>query len=355
MRAKTRHGVGGLEDWKPQVSARPEIITPGVATDDEPLAAPLARVEMRLREVASDAPPPVGEAALHLVAAGGKRVRPRVLLHAARVGSRQNDAVVELAVAAELVHNASLLHDDVIDEAPFRRSRPAARVLWGNAHSVLAGDHLMAGAFEVLESAGVPGALGSMIATIRRLVAAEVVQLAHRGALLPDERTYYAVVRGKTAALFAWCAETGARASGASPSVSAALASYGEEVGVAFQICDDLLDLSGSQDELGKSLLADLQQGIATLPLVLAARERPELASAFAATGVAHRAGPGSDPGDLARLVKTLAEETGALEAARSRAREHVGRARAALQPLGDSPAHAVLDSLALGMLDRTS
>lgn len=327
------------------------------AAETEAVARMLELVEGRLRSVAGDAPSPVGEAALHLVSAGGKRVRPRVLLHAARVGGGplRVDTVVDLAVAAELVHNASLLHDDVIDEADLRRGRPSARAAWGNAHAVLAGDHLMAGAFELLERAAVPTALASMIATIRRLVAAEVVQLAHRGRLLPDLDHYYRVVRGKTAALFAWCADAGARAGAADEDVCRALTEYGEELGVAFQLWDDLLDIEGTAEELGKSLLTDLEQGVGTLPVILAAEVRPELARALVEAGAeASRRGGGGLEGLVPR-VRRWVDETGAAERTRALAEEHVARARASLVPLGELPERGVLEGLALRMVRRRS
>lgn len=312
----------------------------------------LEQVEERIREVARVAPPPVGDVALHLIAAGGKRVRPRVVLHASKVGPEPYGSVVDLAAAAELVHNASLLHDDVIDDAPLRRGRPAARKLWGNAHSVLAGDHLMACALELLEDSGVPGVLRSMLTTMRRLVAAEVVQLAHRGKLLPDLDHYDQVIRGKTAALFAWCADAGARAGNADEEICRALAAYGEEAGMAFQLFDDLLDLSGSTEELGKSLFADLAQGVATLPVVLAVERRPELGREILALANA----TGESPEDLEALVSSVrrgVHEMGAAEETRDLARQHIQRARQALIALGDRPERRQLDALAGAMIDR--
>jgi len=194
-----------------------------------------------------------------------------------------------------------------------------------------------------------------MIGTIRRLVQAEVVQLAHRGKLLPDLDHYYRVVRGKTAALFAWCADVGARAGGADQAVCDSLRQYGEEVGVAFQMCDDLLDIDGSVEELGKSLLADLQQGVAGLPVILATEKRPELGADLVEQG---RAAAGSEDGDLSDLVPRVRQwvkETGADEQTRKLALEHVERARGALEPLGDLPVRAVLDGLALRMVHRRS
>lgn len=314
----------------------------------------LERVEIRIREVASEAPSPVGDAALHLIEAGGKRVRPRVLIHASRVGDRQLGDIVDLAVAAELVHNASLLHDDVIDEAPLRRGQKTARRLWGNAHSVLAGDHLMACALELLEDNEVPGVLRTMLATMRRLVTAEVVQLAHRGKLLPNLDTYYQVVRGKTAALFSWCADAGARAGGAEEPICRALSEYGEEAGMAFQLFDDLLDIEGSAEEVGKSLFTDIAQGVATLPIVLAAQREPrllqEIMDAFQAPEGNHR-----DVESLIDTVRGRIASTGAAQETRVLAQQHIDKARSALVPLDGRPERRQLDELAKTMINRNS
>jgi octaprenyl-diphosphate synthase len=314
----------------------------------------LEDIEGRIREVAGRAPEPVGEVALHLVTAGGKRVRPQIVVHASHVGPGPRANVVDVAAAAELVHNASLLHDDVIDEAPLRRGRETARMRWGNAHSVLAGDHLMSCALGLLLDCGVPGLVRTMLTTMGRLVEAEVVQLAHRGRLLPDETQYYRVVRGKTAALFAWCADAGARAGAAEEAVCTALADYGEEIGVAFQILDDLLDLSGSSEELGKSLFTDIAQGVATLPVVLTAQRLPAAAESILALADQENKDDG-EVAEVARRLRHWAEETDAIEDSREIARHHVDNALRALQPLGDHPTRGQLSELATTMMDRRS
>lgn len=303
-----------------------------------------------LRRVAGDAPEPVGDVALHLLTSGGKRVRPRVVLLASGIGDRQGADVVPLAAAAELVHNASLLHDDVIDEAPTRRGRPAAHTIWGNAHSVLAGDHLMACALELLEASEVPGTLRSMLATMRRLVHAEVIQLAHRGSLLPDIERYEQVIRGKTAALFSWCADAGARAAEADQEICRALSEFGEEIGVAFQLFDDLLDLDGSPEELGKSLYTDIAQGVATLPVILAAQHDPSFAERLLP-----RASSEASLEAIAEEVRAKVQETGALEETRQRAHQQVDRALVTLEPLGQRPQRQLLIALAQSLLDRRS
>lgn len=315
----------------------------------------LERIEGRIHQVASNAPPPVGDVALHLVTSGGKRVRPRVVVHACEVGGHCVEDVVDLAAAAELVHNASLLHDDVIDEAPLRRGQPTARMQWSNAYSVLAGDHLMASALEILEEVSVDGVLRSMLSTMRRQVKAEVIQLAHRGKLLPNRDLYYQVIRGKTASLFSWCADAGARAGGAEVAVCHALAEYGEELGVAFQLYDDLLDLDGSSEELGKSLFADIAQGVSTLPVVIATEHDSELAEQLTAHSDLSEERSAADTEELIAHVKQVVTSTGADEETRQLARHHVDCAHQALEPLDSRPERQLLDELADSMLDRRS
>lgn len=315
----------------------------------------LERIEARIHEVAANAPPPVGDVALHLVTAGGKRVRPRVVVHACEVGGHCVDDVIDLAAAAELVHNASLLHDDVIDDAPLRRGQTTARIRWSNAYSVLAGDHLMASALEILEEGNINGVLRSMLSTMRRQVQAEVIQLAHRGKLLPNRDLYYQVIQGKTASLFAWCADAGARAGGADESVSHALAEYGEELGVAFQIYDDLLDLDGTAEELGKSLFADIAQGVSTLPIVIAAEQDSALAQMLTTHSASGEERSADEIEELISHVKQVVASTGAADETRRLARHHVDRAHRALEPLDARPERQLLDELADSMINRTS
>ncbi len=214
-------------------------------------------------------PAPLSEAGLHLVAAGGKRVRPLTcLLTTAACGGDPRQAI-RIAAAAELIHSATLLHDDVIDEGEERRNRPASRVLWGNLVSVLSGDLLLTRALQLVEAAGVPFAMSDMLYTLERLIGGEVAQLKARGRDDLGVEGYLEIVRGKTASLFGFACRSGARIAGREDLVEAA-SCFGEQVGVAFQIIDDVLDLAGDAGEVGKRLGADLAEGKTTLPLVMA-------------------------------------------------------------------------------------
>jgi octaprenyl-diphosphate synthase len=243
----------------------------------------MARLEAELPRVTEGGPGMAALAARHLLAAGGKRVRPLLVLLAARAAARPagERAALEqeqaLAQAAELVHAATLLHDDVLDDGLYRRGQPAARVLWGNAASVLGGDFLLVRALELTAAARVPGTLDELLAAIGRMIDGEALQLQHRGrADLTPER-YHEVVDGKTASLFAWCGRAGARLAGAGPEVVNALGEYGLQLGRAFQIVDDVLDVEGDPQALGKGVLCDLREGKLTLPVLFALEGAPAL------------------------------------------------------------------------------
>lgn len=234
------------------------------------LAESLPALEATLSEVVARGPGPLDAAAKQLVLAGGKRVRPLAVLLSTRACGGDARRAIPLAAAVELIHSATLLHDDVMDEGEERRGRPASRVLWGNLVSVLSGDLLLTSALELVLSADVPDALRDTLATMQRLIAGEVAQLKARGRLDLGIEGYLEIVRGKTASLFANACRSGGRAANAEPAQIEALGRFGEHVGIAFQIIDDVLDLEGIPHEVGKRLGHDLAEGKTTLPLALA-------------------------------------------------------------------------------------
>ncbi len=225
----------------------------------------------------------VGEAGASLVHLGGKRLRPLCVVLASRVGSPQASAVRDIAVAAELVHNATLLHDDVVDHADRRRGRPTARVELGNAASIFAGDYLLIEALHRVQRAAVPGVMEGLLETIAEMIRAESLQLENRGSLDASEDLYFEVARGKSAALFSWALGAGALSGGASTELCRALRAYGESIGVAFQLIDDLLDLVGHHSNTGKTLFSDLSEGKITYPLIVALDREPALADTIRA------------------------------------------------------------------------
>ncbi|HET6343308.1 MAG TPA: polyprenyl synthetase family protein, partial [Myxococcota bacterium] len=213
----------------------------------------------------------VRRAAQHLLGLPGKRIRPLCVLLAARLGGRVMDAGLrDLAVACELVHAATLLHDDVIDDSRERRGAPAARVLFGNSASILAGDHLLVEALRLVQGTGHGALLSDLLDVIARMVAAEALQLERRGSFQPDRGIYLEVIRGKTAALFGWGLRAGGTVAGLSADALAALEQVGLSLGMAFQLVDDVLDLEGDPQVTGKEALVDVREGKLTWPVILA-------------------------------------------------------------------------------------
>jgi octaprenyl-diphosphate synthase len=308
------------------------------------VGADMAWVEAEIARATRDGVAPGTLAASHLLEAGGKRVRPlAVLLSAACFGAPIPREARDLAVVAELVHAATLLHDDVIDDADERRGRPASRRVWGNAVSVLAGDLLLTHALERTHAAA-PALLADLVSTLRRLVDGEIVQLRGRTAIDLAESTYFAIVRDKTASLFAWAASAGARVAGADEASIRALRAYGEHLGVAFQLVDDALDYAGDRAATGKSLFADLREGKITLPLVRAIARRPELAPDV------DRAREGDEV--AAARVAAGVLESRACDSVRELA---LAETRRAVESLGALPATSARDLLACVVTELAS
>ncbi len=243
-------------------------------------AISLRRVESRLRAVAAGPGGRLAELALHGVEAGGKRLRPTlVLCSAMTVGGCDavSERVIDAATAVELLHLASLYHDDVLDSAPLRRDRPSANALWGNHAAVLGGDVLLAHAYRVAASLG-DGELRRLAHTLTALCAGQIAESAARFDHSRAPAEYDASIRGKTATLLSTSCWLGAMTAGATPVAAEALACFGMELGVAFQIVDDVLDLYGHGHPIGKPAGSDLREGIFTLPVLMALQRDPALA-----------------------------------------------------------------------------
>jgi len=313
------------------------------------LGEELAALERELERATEDAEETLRAAARHLVASGGKRIRPTVTLLSCGACDGELRAAVPFAVAAELTHSATLLHDDVIDDGPMRRGQPASRVLWGNAVSVLSGDWLLTRALEIV--AGEPArsaALPALLATMRRLVEGEVLQLSLRGSFDATEQDYFDVIRGKTASLFGWSAAAGAWAAGVRGAVPEALASFGEGIGMAFQLVDDALDYAADPGLLGKRLGQDFLEGKATLPLIRAFRAEAKLRDRL------RRLVDGQDQAeDVAALAIQAVKRTGGVDAARAIAREHTAAAMQALERVPDGPHRRAIAEAAHHLTER--
>jgi octaprenyl-diphosphate synthase len=297
---------------------------------------------------AAHGPAPIDAASRHLLAAGGKRVRPMACLLMTTACGGDPRRALPIAAAAELIHSATLLHDDVIDEGEERRSRPAARVLWGNLVSVLSGDLLLTRALQLVDSAQVPGTMQDMLATLDRLVCGEIAQLAARGRLDLGASGYFDIVRGKTASLFGFACRSGARVAKREDLVDVA-GNFGEAIGLAFQIVDDVLDLSGDPTEVGKKLGADLAEGKTTLPLALALEndKHGELSALLPFARAGER--------ESAHAITSHPLVREACERARAIALEQSNAALSALSALPSARARELLRDLSLVLTRRTA
>ncbi len=316
------------------------------------LAGDMGRVNALIRErMASRHAPRIPEVTAHLVEAGGKRLRPMLVLAAARLCGYGGDSHVLLAAAVEFIHTATLLHDDVVDESRQRRGRPTANLLWDNKSSVLVGDYLFARSFQLMadtESMQVMRILANASATIAE---GEVLQLTAAQDVSTTEDTYIQIVRGKTAALFSAATEAGTVVAGADPAVQRALFDYGDALGIAFQIVDDLLDYGGSTTTIGKNVGDDFRERKLTLPVIKAIARADEAERAFWERTI----GQGrQDEADLATALEILRRRE-ALEAARADAIAWAGRAKAALQAAPDQPLRRILADLADFVVSRLS
>jgi octaprenyl-diphosphate synthase len=240
------------------------------------LEGDLAEVERALR-AAGSGDTVAHHSVRHLLDQDGKRLRPICVALAARAGAGFTPAARTYAVAVELVHNATLLHDDVVDVGDVRRGSPAARVIYGNAASIFGGDWLLIDALARIQATGQGDVLARMLDVVKQMVIAESLQLARRGKVRGSAAEYFRIIEGKTASLFRWAMFAGARAGGVDAGVAAALEEYGQKLGVAFQLVDDVLDFAGDPAATGKALLTDLREGKMTYPLILAMEKNPEL------------------------------------------------------------------------------
>ena len=214
----------------------------------------------------------IPEVANHLISSGGKRLRPMLTLAMARLAGYRGDGHIKLAAAVEFMHTATLLHDDVVDESDMRRGKAAARMLWGNEASVLVGDFLLGQAFKMMVEVGNLHALEILSAAAAVIAEGEVMQLGAAKNTATTEDEYLAVIRGKTAELFAAACEVGPALAVKEKAELAACRSFGMNLGVAFQLIDDALDYGGKSAKLGKNVGDDFREGKITLPVVLSFR-----------------------------------------------------------------------------------
>jgi heptaprenyl diphosphate synthase len=315
------------------------------------IVARLADVENRLRAAVSSDDPLVAEAALHLVDAGGKRFRPLLVAIAAQFGDPDRPEITGAAAVVELTHLATLYHDDVMDEAAVRRGAPSANSRWGNSLAILVGDFLFAQAAEIAAELG-PDAVRIQARTFSRLVHGQIAETVGPRDSDPIRHCLH-VVAEKTGSLIATSARFGAMFAQASPDQVDALARYGEAMGIAFQLSDDLLDISSESPQSGKTPGTDLREGVPTLPVLYALRSDESDPSSVRLREVL-AAGAVTDD-DLHAEALGLLRESPALKRARETVRGYAERARVELICLPDAPARRALRSLCDFIADRTN
>ncbi len=309
----------------------------------------LAGIEVGLGEL-EQSDTPLHRSAHHLVASGGKRLRPLCVALAARMGTGFSEAAKNLAIAAELVHSATLLHDDVVDLGDKRRGAVSARLIYGNAASIFAGDWLLVEALVRVQRAQMPDVTDRALSVLGEMLDAEALQLSRRGKVSGTRDDYMRIVSGKTASLFRWAMFAGARAGRVAPEGILALERYGDRLGIAFQIVDDTLDVDGDEAALGKGLFADLREGKLTYPLMLALERDPSLGPVLEkALG---EGGELTDTDVMGYAVSAM-RSTGAVAEATSWAHELVGEARDALRALAPGPARRALEGVAASVVSR--
>jgi octaprenyl-diphosphate synthase len=315
----------------------------------DPLAAEMSRVDEVIRRRLASQVALIDQIAHYIVSAGGKRIRPRLVLLFADALGFAGAAKYELAATVEFIHTATLLHDDVVDESSLRRGRATANAMFGNAASVLVGDFLYSRAFQMMVSVENMRVLEVLADATNVIAEGEVLQLMnmHDPDLSVDE--YLRVIRFKTAKLFEASARLGAVIAGAAPVVEEACATYGRALGTAFQLVDDLLDYDGDAQALGKNVGGDLREGKPTLPLLIAMQrctqaERAQLRHAI-------------EQGATDELPQILAivRGTGALRATRDAAEEETAKARACLVALPETAAKLALLDLCARSTHRSS
>ena len=315
------------------------------------LAVDLEAVDDLIRHrMASQHAPRIPEVTAHLVEAGGKRLRPMLTLAAARLFDYGGPFHVHLAASVEFIHTATLLHDDVVDESRRRRGRPTANLLWDNKSSVLVGDYLFARSFQLMVETGSLRVLDILANASATIAEGEVLQLTASQDLATNEEIYLKIVRGKTAALFSAATEVGGVIAGGSASQVQALSTYGDALGISFQIVDDLLDYGGTI-AIGKNIGDDFRERKLTLPLIKAVAKADPSERAFWERVIEKGR---QEDGDLDQALELL-EKHGALKSARSDALAWAELAKTALEILPEGPVRGMLFDLTEYVVARVS
>ncbi len=315
----------------------------------DPMAEDMRRVDEVIRDRLASRVALIDQISRYIVSAGGKRIRPRLVLLFSQALGVSSDQRYELAAIVEFIHTATLLHDDVVDESSLRRGRATANAVFGNAASVLVGDFLYSRAFQMMVSIDRMRVLQVLADATNVIAEGEVLQLMnmHDPDLAVDE--YLRVIRFKTAKLFEASAQLGAVLADAGPAMEERCADYGRSLGTAFQLVDDLLDYEGDSQALGKNIGDDLREGKPTLPLLIAMSRGDDAQRALLRHAI--------EQGEVQRLpeIVDIVRRSGALDATREAARREAEVARACATRLPPSTARAALIELCVRAVDRSS
>jgi octaprenyl-diphosphate synthase len=289
----------------------------------------------------------VGNVSQYIISSGGKRLRPALLLLCCGALGFEGEQRFNMAAVVEFIHTATLLHDDVVDESVMRRGRATANAAFGNPASVLVGDFLYSRAFQMMVDARSMRIMEVLADATNVIAEGEVMQLMNMHNAELDEFSYVQVIRSKTAKLFEASARVGAILAGANSAIEESCANYGQALGTAFQIIDDVLDYAGDANVMGKSLGDDLREGKATLPLIAAMQRGTEEEKQLIKTAIEQ-----GDQSKLLQIIK-IVKETGALEVSKQAARDEALRAIEAIKRLPDNSYTDCLIQLASQLLDR--
>jgi octaprenyl-diphosphate synthase len=324
-------------------------LSPFAEAANEFIAADMAQVDAVIQRRLTSDVAMINQIAHYIISAGGKRIRPRlVLLFAGALGFGGPERH-ELAATVEFIHTATLLHDDVVDESALRRGRKTANALFGNAASVLVGDFVYSRAFQMMVSVNRMRVLDVLADATNVIAEGEVLQLLNLHDPDVTVASYLRVIRYKTAKLFEASARLGAVLAEATPEVEESCAGYGRSLGTAFQLIDDLLDYDGDSGRLGKNVGDDLREGKPTLPLLLAMERSSAAERSLIRHAIEH--------GEVARLPEILqiVRASGALDATRDAARTEADKAAASLEALPASACREALLELCVRSVDRSS
>ena len=306
--------------------------------------------EIIRKRMASENAPRIPEVTTHLIGAGGKRLRPMLTLAAARMFNYVGDKHLKLAATVEFIHTATLLHDDVVDESIKRRGRPTANLLWDNKSSVLVGDYLFSRSFQLMVEIGSLSILDILSSASATIAEGEVLQLTVSKNIKTDEATYLKVIRGKTAALFSAATQVGGEVAGASEDACKALYEYGDALGIAFQIIDDLLDVEGSLQDTGKNSGNDFRERKVTMPFIKAIKNSSKTELEFWKKTI-EKGDQNQDDWDTALMFMRKYD---AIRDTHNEAQVWVNKAKLALKRLPDSEIRALLSELADYVLIRS-